>query len=238
MTSRGSQVRSLSRPPSTLCSCVVSTVLAIPPRYQRHAGRIARMTRSLPRQTRRIGLFRPAVSASKNSVPNSRAETSSTTGWGAASSVQIISTIQSPPNRRFPAELKQAVSAGIFAGIVQLFRSLVTLPVSQAEFSLPSPHPKIPFPAVGLRPRETRECWEYFGPKRDLSSPVRAYRGFNPRASNCWLHSAGASRSRSTPMPRGSRPSTAARTRSGARNASEIVMLTWRTLHFWRVAIC
>ena len=76
------------------------------------------------------------------------------------------------------------------------------------------------------------------GQKSAVSSPARNYRGFNPRASNCRRHSAGASRSRSTPMPRGKRPSTAARTRSGARNASEIVMLTWRTLHFWRVAIC
>src|SRR5258707_1701462 len=33
------------------------------------------------------------------------------------------------------------------------------------------------------------------------SNPVRNYCGFNPRASNCWLHSAGASRSRSTPIP-------------------------------------
>jgi hypothetical protein len=32
-------------------------------------------------------------------------------------------------------------------------------------------------------------------------------------------------------MPRGKRPSTAARTRFGARNASDIVMLTWRPLH-------
>jgi hypothetical protein len=39
---------------------------------------------------------------------------------------------------------------GIFAGIVLLFQSPVTLAVSQADFSLPSPHPKIPFPAVGL----------------------------------------------------------------------------------------
>ena len=62
------------------------------------------------------------------------------------------------------------------------------------------------------------------GQKRAVSS--RAYRGFNPRASNCWLHSAGASRSRSTSIPRGKRPSTADRTRSGARNASEIVILT------------
>jgi hypothetical protein len=60
----------------------------------------------------------------------------------------------------------------------------------------------------------------------------RNYCGFNPSTSNCRLHSAGASRNRSTPIPRGSRPSTPARTRSGARNASEMVMLTWRTLHF------
>src|SRR5439155_27178680 len=47
-------------------------------------------------------------------------------------------------------------------------------------------------------------------------------------------HSAGASRRRVTPMPRGSRPSTAAFTRSGARNASEIVILTCRMLHLSR----
>jgi len=34
--------------------------------------------------------------------------------------------------------------------------------------------------------------------KSDVSNPVHNYCGFNPRASNCWLHSAGASRSRST----------------------------------------
>ena len=43
-------------------------------------------------------------------------------------------------------------------------------------------------------------------------------------------HSAGASRRRVTPMLRGNRPSTAACTSFGARNASEIVILTWRTL--------
>ena len=68
--------------------------------------------------------------------------------------------------------------------------------------------------------------WESWEAKTAVSSSVRNYREFSPRASNCWLHSAGASRSRSTPTPRGKRPSTAARTRSGARNASEIVMLT------------
>jgi hypothetical protein len=38
-------------------------------------------------------------------------------------------------------------------------------------------------------------------------------------------------------MPRGSRPSIAAFTRSGARKASDIVMLTWRTPHFSRLAM-
>ena len=51
-------------------------------------------------------------------------------------------------------------------------------------------------------------------------------------------HSAGASRRRVTPMPRGNRPSTAAFTSSGARKASEIVILTCRMLHFSRAAIC
>jgi hypothetical protein len=40
---------------------------------------------------------------------------------------------------------------GIFAVIVPLFRSPVTLAVSQADFSLPSLHPKIPFPAAGFQ---------------------------------------------------------------------------------------
>ena len=40
------------------------------------------------------------------------------------------------------------------------------------------------------------------------------------------------------PMPRGNRPSMAAFTSVGERKASEIVMLTCRTLHFSRVAIC
>src|SRR5262249_59713736 len=58
-----------------------------------------------------------------------------------------------------------------------------------------------------------------------------------PSRSNCSDHSAGASRKVATPMPRGSRPSTAALTRAGAMNAIDIVMLTQRTLHFWRAAM-
>ena len=101
--------------------------------------------------------------------------------------------------------------------------------VSQPDFSLASLHPKIPFPASGFSTARSRSAaGNFWGmeAKSDVSNPVHNYCGFNPRASNCWLHSAGASRSRSTPIPRGKRPSTAARTRSGARNASEIVMLT------------
>ena len=74
---------------------------------------------------------------------------------------------------------------------------------------------KVAAPEAGIRSAEKR-----------ASGSVRTYCGFNPRVSNCRLHSAGASRSRSTPMPRGKRPSTAALTRAGARNASEMVILT------------
>jgi hypothetical protein len=59
------------------------------------------------------------------------------------------------------------------------------------------------------------------------------YSGLNPSASNCRLHSVGGSRSRSMPVPRGRRPSTAALTRLGARKASEMLIFTWRALHSW-----
>ena len=48
-------------------------------------------------------------------------------------------------------------------------------------------------------------------------------------------HSAGKSVRRATPIPQGSRPSMAALTRSGARNASEMVILMFRVLHFSRL---
>src|ERR1700676_102903 len=67
------------------------------------------------------------------------------------------------------------------------------------------------------------------------SAGAAAYSGLSPSASNCRLHSVGGSRSRSTPMPRGKRPSIAALTRLGARKASDMVILTCRTLHFSRV---
>jgi hypothetical protein len=148
---------------------------------------------------------------------------------GVTGSIPVAPTIQSFQTADLRAGSKDAVSVGIFAGIIPLVRSLVTLAVSQADFSLPFLHPKIPFPAAGFPrpiPFGSWEYWECWEAKTAVLSPVRNYRGFSPRTSNCRLHSAGASRSRSTPMPRGKRPSTAARTRSGARNASESVMLT------------
>ena len=76
------------------------------------------------------------------------------TAWGAASLVQMVSTIQSYRTTNPRADSEQAVSWGIFAGIVAPVRSPVTPAVSQADFSLPSLHPKIPFPAGrGRRPR-------------------------------------------------------------------------------------
>ena len=99
-----------------------------------------------------------------------------------------------------------------------------------------SPHPEIPFPPAVLE--------HEFGPHRTRNSDFSAtvirgdwrfsYSGLSPSASNCRLHSVGGSRSRSIPTPRGRRPSTAALTRLGARKASEMVMLTCRTLHFSR----
>jgi len=93
--------------------------------------------------------IRPPVSASKISVPDSDVR-DRFDDWGVGSSVPSSSTIQSHQTADVQAESKQAVSVGIFASIVLLFRSPVTLAVSQADSSLPSPHPKIPFPAVAL----------------------------------------------------------------------------------------
>jgi hypothetical protein len=79
-------------------------------------------------------------------------ETGSTTGWGVGSSVHSSPTIQSYQTADFQAESKRAVSMGISAAIVPHFRSPATFAVSPAELSHRSLHPKIPFPATGLRP--------------------------------------------------------------------------------------
>jgi hypothetical protein len=58
-----------------------------------------------------------------------------------------------------------------------------------------------------------------------LASEESVY-GASPNLAYCSDHSAGASRRFAMPTPRGRRPSTAACTRFGARNASEIVIFT------------
>ena len=70
-TGRGSQVRSPSRPPPTLCNCIVSETLAIAPQSQRHVCQILWLARSLLLQSSRMSPFRRPVSAAKNSVPDS-----------------------------------------------------------------------------------------------------------------------------------------------------------------------
>jgi hypothetical protein len=75
-------------------------------------------------------------------------------------------------------------------------------------------------PVSRKRRRQAETGFDYRGSAEVRSSICR-----------CRDHSAGMSQRRATPIPRGSRSSMAALTRSGARNASEIVMLTFRALH-------
>jgi hypothetical protein len=142
-------------------------------------------------------------------------ETGSMTAWGVGSSV---------PRKPWSVE-----KGPFLRGSCCLF---LTIPVSADNNGLSGG-----FLASGLCVQNFRSRRLNFGtelpagarrssPEMRGSNSFRTYCGFNPSASNCWLHSAGASRSRSTPMPRGKRPSTAALTRSGARNASEMVILT------------
>jgi hypothetical protein len=79
--------------------------------------------------------FRPPVSASKISVPDSVVG-DGFDDWagGVGSSVLTVSTIQSRRTAEIVVDPKHAVSAGIFAGIVPLFWSPETPAVFQADF--------------------------------------------------------------------------------------------------------
>src|ERR1700737_4143762 len=85
-------------------------------------------------------------------------------------------TIQSFQTADFRADSKEAVSVGIFAGIVPLFRSLVTLAVSQADFGLPSLQQKIPFPAAEFGAANDRRRLENLA-FREAELPFRAASG-------------------------------------------------------------
>jgi hypothetical protein len=120
---------------------------------------------------------------------------------------------------------------GLFAGIFDV----VLIAISSLRIVIASPQPIL---MTRLCSRKFRS-WRLSSERKkgrwlvgNQAFGARSYCVLSPSASNWPLHCGGGSRSRSTPIPRGRRPSTAARTRSGARNASEMVMLTWRTLHF------
>jgi hypothetical protein len=115
-------------------------------------------------------------------------------------------TIQSHQTGDFQAESKWAVSVGISATIVPHFRSPGKFAVSPADLSPRSLHPRIPFPAAGLRqtstlgwPGNLGSFWNHNG----HFEPVIAdsTRGLELLAPFCRGIT-----SRSTPMPRGNRP--------------------------------
>jgi len=91
------------------------------------------------------------ISASQISVPDLAAEIGSMTGWWVPSLSPTTSTIQSDQTADFQVESKRAVSVGISAAIVPHFRSPAKFAVSPADLSHRSLHPRIPFPAAGLR---------------------------------------------------------------------------------------
>jgi hypothetical protein len=163
------------------------------------------------------------------------------TAWGLA----VRSLPSPPPSLPKPQNLSSIADRPFLRGYSPLSSRIFCLcrrsRSPEAIFSPRSLHPKIPFPAAQFSSGKTIDSHPGTGPHGRANcgfSRCRVYCGLSPSASNCRFHSAGASRSRSTPMPRGRRPSTAALTSSGARKASEMVILTCRTLHFSRVAIC
>jgi hypothetical protein len=91
-----------------------------------------------------------------------------------------------------------------------------SLQAGDAEFGARSQAGKILFLA---------QCRKNPVPGAVLASEESAYDA-SPSLAYCSDHSAGASRRLAMPTPRGRRPSTAACTKFGARNASEIVILT------------
>jgi hypothetical protein len=153
--------------------------------------------------TRRKSGFYPSVSASKNSVPDSDVRDRFDDWVGGLAYHPVL------PNRRIPGRVEMGRFCGGSAGIVPHFRSLQRplrslRPILASRLRIQ----KFRSPQWGLqppRPLGIREYWEPLG-QRTLLCMVRNYRGFNLRASNCRLQSAGVSRSRSTPMPRGKRP--------------------------------
>jgi hypothetical protein len=97
-----------------------------------------------------------------------RSETGSMTGWGVTSSIHSVSTIRSYRTTEIVVDRKQAVSAGIFAGIFRSFGLQRRLRSFRRIFSHPSLQQKIPFPAAafdGQYRSAARDYWESLGAK-------------------------------------------------------------------------
>jgi hypothetical protein len=93
------------------------------------------------------------------------------------------------------------------------------------------------FQRVSLRRQKSRFLARRSPQTKVLFEYVRDYCAGRPSIWYWRDHSAGKPVRRATPMPWGSLPSMAALTRSGARKASEIVMLIFRALHRSRFAM-
>jgi len=153
---------------------------------------------------------------------------------GVTGSIPMTPTIQSPQTARFRYAQNRAFLRGSRATYFSDFGLCGRSPALAAVFGALSPHPKNPVPAAGFGTKSVRTCSRNsaFCAAVIQGSLVRRgnYSELSPSASNCRLHSVGGFTSRSMPMPRGRRPSTAALTRLGARKASEMAILTCRTL--------
>jgi hypothetical protein len=137
-----------------------------------------------------------------------------------------VRVLPGPPRIRTQPEISRLAAcrpdlAGIRACVSSLLKRTWSLRSFREPLSLPA---KSRFPETETGFAETQ-----------FESRINRLK--RPSIWCCFDHSAGKSARRATPMPRGSRPSIAALTRSGARNANEIVMLTFRVLHPSRVAI-
>jgi hypothetical protein len=90
------------------------------------------------------------------------------TAWGVGSLVHTSPTSQTHRTAEIVVDRKQAVSAGISAGIIPLFWSPETPAIFQPIFNRWSLQQKIPFPAAGCRrpiPSDSGN-WKSLGQKR------------------------------------------------------------------------
>ena len=156
------------------------------------------------------------------------------TAWWAASSISAVSTTQSGPSG-FSGDCRERPAIGGYFSSV-----ILNSPVSALKSSHFDPQSLVrKFPFL------TACSWKRTGsaPTPGMDETGMAFFAANyvqmsgsPSRAACCDHSAGGSRSRAMPMPRGRRPSIAALTSVGARKAIDRVILIWRVLHLCLLA--